>query len=174
MEKQISPDQLKRLQVLYGQLAARTIGMDTSREARIRWAIERLHKRVSSFKDLTAGDAGFLIDSIQEELGVKVPPRKRLNREQARRAGLDGRRDGAEYANAPQMATEGDQARIASLLQLLEWDEEAFRKFLTSSRSPLARRSDKQIRTTADANKVYWALKRIAIAKGLWHPKERK
>ena len=168
----ISKSQLVRLQVLYGQLAAREIGVDTDRPARLRWATERLGKPVASFKRLSSADAGFLIDSLQAELGVKAPA-KRLDRDQARRAGLDGRKDGAEYSAAPQIVTAQDIDRIAALREQLGWSDESFRAFLESSRSPLSKRADKTIRTTSDANKVWWALKRIAQSKGLWQKKGR-
>jgi hypothetical protein len=166
MTMQITKPQLGRLQTLYAQLARHEIGVGTDRESRIRWATERLGKPVTSFKDLSGDDAGFLIDSIQTQLGVKVPPRKRLNRDQARRAGLDGRADDSEFADAPQLATSADLARIQSMISQLGWDEAAFNKFKDSSRWPL--RGNKTIRTTADANKVWWALKRIAQSKGIW------
>ena len=123
---------------------------------------------MTSFKDLTADDAGFLIDQIQQTLGVKAPAKKRPSRDQARRAGLDGRKDGQEFKRRSQMATAADLARIQRMLATLEWTEDTFAGFLNSQRSPLARRADKQIRTTNDANKVWWALKRIARQKGLW------
>jgi hypothetical protein len=165
----ISPAQLGRLQVLYSQYASREIGMDPKdREARVRWATERLRKPVSSFKNLTMEDAGFLIDSLQTALGVKAPLKHRPDRSQARRAGLDGRKDGAEFDSAPQMATASDMARIQRVLDALGWDQDGLKRFLDSDRSPLAHKSDKQIRTTRDANKVYWALKRIAQSKGVW------
>jgi len=163
--------QIARLQVLYGQLAAREIGVETDRPSRLRWATERLGKPVESFKNITVDDAGFLIDSLQRELRVKAPFVGRLDRDQARRAGLDGRADGAEYSAAPQMATAADLARIQAIRERLGWSEETFRGFLESSRSPLARRADKSIRTTSDANKVWWALKRIAKSKGAWKVK---
>ena len=164
----ITKPQLGRLQTLYAQFARHEIGVGTDREARIRWASERLGREVSSFKDLSSQDAGFLIDSLQSHLGVKMPPTKRLRRDQARRAGLDGRKDGAEYQDAPQLATTADLARIQRILHDLGWDEATFRRFIESERSPLARRGDKTIRTTADANKVWWALKRVAQSKGIW------
>jgi hypothetical protein len=163
---QITKPQLGRLQTLYGQLADREIGVSKDRQSRIDWATERLHKPVTSFKDLSGDDAGFLIDSIQSQLGVKIPPRKRPSRDQARRAGLDGRADGAEFANAPQLATSADLARIRNMLEQLGWNEAALDKFKGSSRWPL--RGNKTIRTTSDANKVWWALKRIAQSKGIW------
>ena len=164
----ISKLQLGRLQVLYAQLAAHEIGMSADRLSRIRWTSERLGREISSFKELSSSDAGFLIDSIQTQLGVKAPFKRRLDRAQARRAGLDGRADGQEYSGTPQMATSDDLARIQMIREQLEWSEETFRNFLNSNRSPLARRADKSIRTTSDANKVWWALKRIAGRKGAW------
>ncbi len=168
MPMQINAKQIARLQTLYGQLAHREIGVDSGREARIRWAEERLGKPVTSFKDLSASDAGWLIDQIQQALGVKVPLKTRPSRDQARRAGLDGRKDGQEFADAPQMVTPQDIARINALCEELGWSEETLRTFLGSTRSPFAKRADKTIRTTADANKVWWALKPIAKRKGLW------
>jgi hypothetical protein len=168
---QITKPQLARLQVLYSQLSRHEIGLSSDRESRIRWASERLQREIVSFKTLSADDAGFLIDSIQQQLGVKAPAVKRPGAAQARRAGLDGRRDGAEYSATPQIATSEDLARIQRLLDQLGWQQETFRKFLESSRSPLAKRSDKSIRTTSDANKVWWALKGIAQRKGIWRKK---
>jgi hypothetical protein len=127
-----------------------------------------LHKRVSSFSDLTADDAGWLIDQLQQHLGIKAPLKHRPDRDQARRAGLDGRKDGAEFAAAPQMATAQDLRRIQTMIAQLGWSHETYANFLASQRSPLAKRADKQIRTTSDANKVWWALKRIAQQKGVW------
>lgn len=166
----ITKPQLVRLQTLYAQLARHEIGVGTGRESRIRWATERLHKPVGSFKDLSVDDAGFLINSIQEQLGVKFPARKRPGRDQARRAGLDGRADGKEFQDAPQLATSADLARIQRMIQQLGWDQAGFTAFINSGKSPL-QRGDKTIRTTADANKVWWALKRIAQSKGIWRQK---
>ena len=164
----ISPAQLARLQTLYSQYARHEIGVGVDRDSRIRWATERLRKPVSSFKNLTMEDAGFLIDGLQTALGVKAPLKQRLNRSRARRAGLDGRADGTEFKDEPQMATAADLARIQRIMEQLGWNDAGLRKFLDSERSPLAKRSNKQIRTTSDANKVWWALKRIAQSKGLW------
>jgi hypothetical protein len=168
---QITKPQLGRLQILYSQLSQREIGLSADRVSRLRWASERLQREIASFKQLSLNEATFLIDSIQQQLGVKAPIVKRPGAAQARRAGLDGRADGAEYSATPQMATSEDLARIQRLLDQLGWQQETFRKFLESARSPLARRADKTIRTTADANKVWWALKRIAKRKGIWRKK---
>jgi hypothetical protein len=165
---QITKPQLGRLQTLYAQLARHEIGVGASRAARIAWATETLHKPVESFSALTMEDAGWLIDQLQQQLGVQAPLKSRPDGDQARRAGLDGRKDGTEFANAPQMATARDLRRIQAMIAQLGWSHETYANFLASQRSPLAKRADKQIRTTSDANKVWWALKRIAQQKGVW------
>lgn len=167
----ISKPQLGRLQTLYSQYAAHEAGAGATREARIAWAEERLGRRIASFKELSVDDARFLIDELQGSLGIaptRASAKPRLDRDQARRAGLDGRKDGAEFASSPQMATAADLARIERLLARLGWDQNGLRRFLDSAKSPFARRGDKQIRTTSDANKVWWALKSIARRKGVW------
>ena len=165
---QITKAQLGRLQTLFSQMASREIGMDGSREGRMMWATERTGRKISSFRDLTCSEASYLIDGIQGHLGVKAPVVGRPGRDQARRAGLDGRKDGKEFDTAPQMVLPGDMARIQRLLDELGWTHDSLVIFLNSQRSPLAKRADKSIRTTNDANKVWWALKRIAQSKGLW------
>ncbi|HEY1767778.1 MAG TPA: hypothetical protein VGG26_08985, partial [Terracidiphilus sp.] len=112
---QITRPQLARLQVLYNQLAAHETGVGRDRDSRLAWASQRLHKPVSSFKNLTADDAGFLIDNLQGYLQVKAPLKRRLDRDRARRAGLDGRKDGQEFAEAPQIVSAQDIARIQKL-----------------------------------------------------------
>jgi hypothetical protein len=139
-----------------------------SREARIAWASGLVKRPIASFRELTCSEASYLIDGLQGQLGVKAPNQSRPDRAQSRRAGLDGRADGAEFQSAPQMATAGDLARIQRLLERMGWTQERLRLFLESPRSPMARKRDKTIRTTADANKVWWALKRIAQRQGDW------
>jgi hypothetical protein len=156
--------------VLYSQLAAHEIGVQADRASRLDWASERLHKSVSSFKDLSGADAGFLIDSLQGELGVKVParPRKRLDRVQARRAGLDGRKDDDEFTAAPQMASAADLTTIESYYARLDWSRAQFDGWLRSPRSPLKCKSSPAIVTLSDANRVRWALKGMLQHAGKW------
>jgi hypothetical protein len=166
----ITPNQLKRLQVVYGQLARHEIGVGTDRAARLAWASELLHKPVKSFSAISFEDAGFLIDQIQQQLGVKAPtkPRTRLPREQARRAGKDGRFDGQEFAHAPQMASAGDLAAVESYYMRLGWGRAQFDAWLRSPRSPLKHKAAPTIATVADANRVRWALKGMLQHAGLW------
>jgi hypothetical protein len=167
MEQLISSGQLKRLQVLYGQLARHTLeGAD--RDARLRWASELLGRPVTSFRDLAQPDAGRLIDTLQGQLGVKASPkrRKRLSREDAHKAGTEGRR-GQEDRELT-MAGPSEFARIQHALDLIGWNREQLEAWLRSPRSPLRHKSSPEIRTLGDANRVWWALKRMAIARGQW------
>jgi hypothetical protein len=150
--------------------------MGTSREERITWASTRLRRPISSFSDLSSTDAGFLIDGLQEYLGVKAPakPRKRLDREQARRAGTDGRHDGQEFASAPQLASAADLATIENYYTRLGWGRAQFDAWLRSPRSPLKHKSQPTISTMADANRVRWALKGMLRYAGKWEERGSK
>jgi hypothetical protein len=161
----INPQQMKRLQTLYGQMAKHTMeGSD--RVARVQWASGLIGRTLNSFSDLTFDEAKQLIDGLQGQLGVKAPLRKRLPRTDARRAGLDGRKDGAEFASAPQVVTAADLSVIESYWLRLGWTRVQFDAWIGSPRSPLGKA--RQIRTVADANRVRWALKGMLVQKGLW------
>jgi hypothetical protein len=60
------------------------------------------------------------------------------------------------------MATSEDLAMIDAQLTLMDWTRARLDAFLASSSSPLGKRSNPQLRTVADVNRVMWALKRIA------------
>ena len=167
MTTTITPGQMKRLQVLYGQHAAHAIE-GTSREARMAWASDRVRRPLASFKDLTGQEADSLIDELQGQLGIKAPRKRRPKREQARRQGLDGRRDGAEFSAQPQIVSAADLAVIESYYQRLGWTREQFDAWLASPRSPLGRRARPSIATLFDGNRVRWALKRMLQQRGLW------
>lgn len=171
MSVPINKAQMRRLQTLYGQYAAH--GHDgNDRASRLEWAMNYVGRTIVSFKDLTAEEARGLIDTLQAQLGVKAPPRKRLDRDAARRAGTEGRRDNT--SNEVTLATAQDLARIQYALDLLGWSQEQLAVWLASSRSPLGRRSSPTIRTLKDANRVWWALKRMAIARGLWRDRKER
>lgn len=162
----ITSPQLKRLQVLYSQLARHT-QEGTDRESRLAWASQLLCRNISSFSDLGQDDARHLIDTLQAQLGVKTPSqRPRLSRDDAERAGNEGRR--RDTSNRATIAGPADLARIQYALDLLGWNQEQLDGWLRSTRSPLGKRAIPQIRTVGDANRVWWALKGMAQARGLW------
>lgn len=166
MANTISNGQLKRLQALYGQLARHT-QQDTDRAARIAWAQSLVERAIESFKDLSGEEAKLLIDTLQGQLGVKAPQAgKRLDREAAQRAGTEGRRN--DPSKQRTLASAADLARIKYALDLLGWSQEQLDGWLRSPRSPLGKRSSPAIRTLYDANRVWWALKNMAVKRGLW------
>jgi len=167
MSEWISKGQLKRLQTLYGQLTAHTFEPAT-REARIAWACELVGRPIASFKDLTAPEAKQLIDTVQAQLGIpetQRPKRRRprLDRDAAQKAGTEGRR-GFE-SNQDTMAGEAEWARIRYALDKLGWNQQQLDAWLASPHSPL-KKSNPKIVTLGDANRVWWALKRMIDSRG--------
>lgn len=162
--------QIQKVNVVYAQLAAREIGMDGTREGRLAWASQLLQRTIGSFKELRRGEAIHLIDQAQGGLGLQHRPHALpATREQARRAGLDGRKDVAhEFAAAPQLVAAHDIEQIQSFVHRLGWSQAQFEVWLGSSCSPFGKRTDKSIRTSADANQVRRALKRMLKRQGKW------
>ena len=170
MTRPISTGQMRRLQTLYGQLCAHDAGQGhtdpkKARESRLIWAAGLLDHPVTSFKDLTEDDARHLIDTLQGQFGIPETRargprrRRRLSRDAAQKAGTEGRRDSP--AKEVTMASPADLARIDYALGELNWSRAQLDVFLRSSHSPLNSRSNPQIRTLSDANRVWWALKRM-------------
>jgi hypothetical protein len=170
MGNSISKGQLKRLQVLYGQLARHT-DQGSDRAARLAWASQLVGRQIASFSDLNQVDAKGLIDTLQGQLGIKetVRPRKRLDRASAQKAGTEGRR--GNESNETTIAGPAEFARIRYVLDLLGWNQTQLDAWLRSSRSPLKSKASPAIRTLGDANRVYWALKGMATAQGKWKGK---
>lgn len=169
MDDRITSGQLKRLQVLYSQLARRTFdGGNGGRDARLQWASRLLNRSISSFSEITQNEARHLIDTTQAQLGVKAPSHKRprMDREMARRAGTEGRK-GLATPSAT-LAGPAELARIQYALDLLGWSQAQLEGWLRSSRSPLSAKADPKIRTLGEANRVWWALKRMAQGHGVW------
>lgn len=165
----ITKPQMKRLQVLYAQLARHTFEAN-AREARLAWASQLCCRPISSFSDLDQADARHLIDTLQAQLGVKAPSkRKRLGRDAAERAGNEGRRRDA--SNRATLVGESDLARIQYALGMLGWNQAQLDGWLKSTRSPLGKHANPKILTVGDANRVWWALKGMAQARGLWKEK---
>jgi hypothetical protein len=161
-----------RLQTLYAQLAAHT-QEGNDRAARLKWASEHTGRCIASFSELTTDEGARLIDGLQGQLGLKAMPRprRRLDRDAARRAGIDGRRGDKEFAAQPQIVSADALAMIEDFYTRLGWTRAQFDAWLSSSRSPLAGRARPTIATLKDANRVIWALKGMLKRAGLWRDK---
>lgn len=177
-EKPISSGQLKRLQVLYGQLCRHTdqghADPKVARESRLIWASGLIERPIASFSDLTQNDARHLIDTLQGQLGVPETKYKhsrravrrgnrRLDSHAAQKAGTEGRHD--QIHNESTLVCAADLARIQYALDELGWNQAQLDAWLRSSRSPLGKRATPEIRTLGDANRVWWALKRMIDAR---------
>lgn len=163
----ITTRQLIRLQTLWNQYERRSLDGDGTRATRLKWASDNVGHAIASFRDLTIDEAARLIELLHGALGIPntVPKRVRFNdRDRARSAGTEGRR-GASGSSVT-VASKDDLDRINSALSRLGWSEERFRGWLRSPSSPLRGRT--QIRTQADANRVWWGLKPIMQRAGVW------
>lgn len=164
----ITRAQITRLQTCCSQMAQRVAGCTNSREERLAWAAQVLGHAVESFAKLSMQEARILIDAAQGEIGHRAPlkPGTRRNREDARRAGIDGRKGDTEFASAPRIVSAEELTTIASYYQRLGWDKPRFDAWLASRHSPLKKRTT--ITTSAHANRVLWALKGMLKDAGLW------
>ena len=174
--KKISKPQLRRLQTLWGQYVRHEM-VANSRAERLRWANSVLsHAKsarlspIQSFAELTGTEASELINLLQAELQIpetrpNVRPsgysRRYRDRDSARAAGTEGRRGSRKSVT---LATTEDLALIDEQLKLMEWDRARLDAFLESPSSPLKNRSHPALRTLADVNRVFWALKGITKA----------
>lgn len=162
-----SPLQIRRLQTLYSAAIARELGADGSREARLVWASSAAGREVHSFSDLTSAEANDLIDNLQTSLGQQSGeriPGFRLDRDRAQAAGVEGRR---KYrGSVATLASADDLRRIDDAISRLGWTKSRFETWLLSPSSPL--RGSTAIRTLAQANRVWWALKNILKREGKW------
>jgi len=171
MNSRVTSPQLTALQALYSRFAAHIIQeAGDARAARLSWASGMIGRKIESFKALTGGEAGRLIDVLKVSTGQEVrPPRRRIrSRDLAQAAGTAGRR-GIRSATAYVVSAD-DLARIDDATARLGWTRARFDAWLNSQFSPLRSRADKQIRTLADANRVWWALKAMLKHAGLWRP----
>lgn len=167
----ITTEQLKSLQSTYAAYCRREIGAAGDRSSRLAWAefnLQMVPGSLSSFKDLTTSEASKLIDILKTALGQEViapdrSKRKQKTRDEAQRAGTAGRRSskaGGSSNKDVALVSSEDLARIQAITGELGWNQARLDAFLHSGQSPLGR-GRSQIRTQADANKVYWALKRM-------------
>lgn len=166
-QTKISAAQLTRLQVLWSQYVSREM-IKNSRDERLRWASEQTKRAISTYKDLTLSEASDLINLLQAELGIKesspaVRPRRfrsRIkDRDQAQAAGTEGRRGSRDKFT---LAAAEDLGMIDAQLTEMDWTRQRLDALLHSPSSPLGRRSNPELRTLGDVNRVLWALKGIA------------
>ncbi len=156
----ITTAQLRRLQVLYKQYEAHSLDVDGTRQDRLAWASQRTGRTIDSFSGLTLEEGRRLIDTLQGLMGVKLParkPRRRLPRREAQKAGTEGRHD--QIHGEVTLAGDADIRRIQREMDRLGWSQARLDAFLASPRGPIGRSTT--IRTLGDANRVYWALKRM-------------
>lgn len=163
----ITAPQLRRLQVLYGQFCRHSLDTGTSREERLAFASARIGRKITSYSDLTIDEGKQLIDGLQRALGVALPsktPRRRMSRHQGEKAGTEGRHD--QIHSEVTLAGDQDIRRIQREMTRLGWDQQRLDAFLASPSGPNGRST--AIRTLGEANRVYWALKRMG------HREERR
>lgn len=172
--KKISRAQLKRLQTLWSQHARHEL-LKNSREERLRWANEHLYhiegktRGLTSFAELTQREGSDLINLLQGQLGIAESrpakssragySRHYRNRDAAHAAGTEGRRGLRKNST---IASAEDLALIDEQLNKMSWDRARLDAFLRSPSSPIRNRSNPQLRTLGDVNRVLWALKCIA------------
>lgn len=169
--KSVSPLQIRRLQTLYSASISRELGADSSRDARLAWASDAIGRQVQSFSDLTSAEANDLIDSLQTSVGQQSGERIQgysfRDRDRAQAAGVEGRR---KYSGSvATLASAEDHRRIDEALSRLGWTKSRFETWLQSPSSPL--RGSTAIRTLGDANRVWWALKKMLRREGKWSAK---
>jgi len=159
----ISPSQLQIAQTLWSQYARCSLDViDDDREARLAFAGEVAGRKLDSFRHLTRYEAHLLINALKKSLGLPITIRSRTLAEDR---GVQGRGGSPRHSV---IASTEDLKRIESALARLGWNEEQYRKWLESRRSPL--KGKQSVRTQADANRVWWALKRMLVRAGAWQP----
>lgn len=166
--ERISAAALRALQALYAAYDRRDLldAGEDSRGRRLRWASQQIGHDVRSFKDLTGNEAHVLIRTLKGALGQ---PLDRLDSEGGRAAGTEGRRwRGRELST---LASQQDLDLVRMGIARLGWDQARFEAWLRSPSGPLPNKSAPQvpqIRTVGDANRVWWALKRMLVRSGRW------
>lgn len=156
----ITKPQLQRLQVLYKQYEAHSLDTGATRNDRLVWAGERIGRKVDSFSQLSLDEGRKLIDGLQHALGVKLPskrPRRHQTRRDGQKAGTEGRHD--QIHEETTLVGDKDLRRIQGQLDRLGWTQARLEAFLASPKGPNGRSTS--IRTLGEANRIYWALKRM-------------
>jgi hypothetical protein len=166
VRSQIGKSQRVKLQTLWSQYARRSLDVITvgDRAARLAWASDVIQRPIASFNDLSRLEAARAISALNRALGMAAHQKRRKSREGAQAAGTHGRR--GSDRKATEIVGPEDLARIQRALDRLGWDQRRFDAWLASPSSPIGRKT--QIKTVADANRTWWALKGMLEAKGLW------
>ncbi len=154
----ITPPQMKRLQTVFGQQASRSLDLGNSREERLAWASNSIGRKIASFGDLTRLEAKLLIDLLQGTSTKTYATRRPQTRREGEKMGTEGRHDQIHAETT--LVSPDDVNRVRYWLTRISWDQTRLDAFLASPRGPLGGRTT--IRTLGDANRVCWALKRIA------------
>ena len=160
MSNNVTHGQLRALQALWSAYARHSLdaGDSDPRAARLAWASALVGRELASFRELRADEAARLIDLLKQGLGQEVKHwRRPRDRESARAAGRHGRK--GVPVEIPVLAAPEDIARVHELRERVGMNLEGFEGWLRSRSSPLGRFGDATLRTVADCNKVYWALK---------------
>jgi hypothetical protein len=173
----ISAPALRRLQALFAQFARRSFDITSKREDRLFWAAQTLGHEVTSFSELSAADGKKLIDDLQAWMGIAetAPPRRqRKSMRERQKVGTEGRRDQIHPDVTMLEGTEDVLGHIQREMTALSMDEERLRAFLRSPFGPNNGRDT--IRTLGDANRVHFALKRMARRSAVRaaHPASRR
>lgn len=169
-------DQVIILQTLYSQWEKHSLLPENEdrRAGRLKWASDSVGRPLNSFSALSHSEARELIDTLKGSMGQPLtetpnPWRHIRSRDRAHAAGTAGRVD--EDRRFVQLANADDFARIHVAIQRLGWTSERYEAWLRSKSSPLA--GNDQVRTVAEANKIWWALKNMLIRSGEWRPHRR-
>lgn len=163
----ISPRQLGIAQTLWSQFYAhRALDFaDTdSRQARLQWARDLLGYAISSFKNLSRSEANVVIDALKRAMGA--PSGRSGSQQDGEDRGLQGRSRQPRGPRHLVMASAEDRQRVQRAIERLGWSRVQFETWLSSATSPLAGRTE--IRSQADANRVWWALKAMLRRAGKW------
>lgn len=153
----LTPDQLRRIQTLWGLLWKRFSpdqAAAESREGRLSFISGKVGRRIESCKDLTRSEAVTAIRAIQACLPAElVQERRPVSRDQAKAYGTHGRRGGK---TKEVRMTDGETLKLLNnLAHQLGWNQERLDAFLRSPKSP----TRGSLGIMANANRVIWALK---------------
>jgi hypothetical protein len=158
----ITTAQLRALQSLWSAYARHSLDAGDSggdpRAARLAWASALIGRELASFGELHADEAARLIDLLKQALGQPTKTwRRPRDRETARAAGRHGRK--GVIVEVPILAAPEDIERVHALRERVGMSVDSFDAWLASRSSPLGRFGDPKLRSVADCNRVYWALK---------------